>query len=143
MWKEYADGEHAVAMVSTLDRLISAMPENVDVGHVDYVDFGSEGSYTAIHFARAFMKRITLEDEREVRAVLYESPVIEHGRWSIPIRPGDEVGHRVPVDLSTLLMRVVLSPISSDDREQVSSALADAGISVPVIDSELRDRPRY
>jgi hypothetical protein len=143
MWERYGKGRDAVAIVSTLDKLVDSMPEEVTVGHVDYVDFKTESFYFSNLAARAFVKSRTLADEHEVRAVLSEPPVTKSERWSITIPPGEEVGHLVAVNLRTLITRVVLSPLSLGIRDRVSNALADAGFSVPVDDSEVVAPRRY
>jgi hypothetical protein len=143
MWERYGKGRDAVAIVSTLDKLVDSMPEEVTVGHVDYVDFKTESLYFSNLAARAFVKSRTLADEHEVRAVLSEPPVTKSERWSITIPPGEEVGHLVAVNLRTLITRVVLSPLSLGIRDRVSNALADAGFSVPVDDSEVVAPRRY
>jgi hypothetical protein len=143
MWERYSKGEDAIAIVSTLDRLIESMPDAVTVGHVDYIDFLTESSYYANPMARAFVKSRTLEDEREVRAVLIEPPTVVANRWSITIPAGAEIGHPVAVNLPTLVGRVVLSPSSLSSRDHVTRILLTAGIAVPVEDSEITIPPRY
>jgi len=143
MWERYSKTGDSVAIVSTLNQLVEAVPENVTVGHVEYIDFASEWSWSANPRDRAFLKSRTLEDEREVRAVLVEPPITRDGRWAITIPPGEEIGHRVPVKLSTLVTRVVLSPKSVRCADDVLAALAAAGIAAPVDLSECCAGPRY
>jgi hypothetical protein len=143
MWERYGRDQDSVAIVSTLDRLIESMPKEVTVGHVEYVDFETHLFYSTNSRDRAFMKARTLEDEREVRAVLVESPIVEKGRWSITIPPGQENGHPVDIDLRTLIASVVLSPVTTSREDDLVASLQAAGISAPVKRSECSAPPRY
>ena len=143
MWERYVGDRPGIAVTTTLERLITAMPEAVTVGHVEYVDFDTDGSFTANPYARAFMKRKELEDEREVRADLMEPPITENGRWSIEVRAGEELGHRVPVDLGTLIESVVLSPSSASARGEIADVLRSASLDVPLEDSKIGRPPMY
>ena len=142
MWERYGGDEDAVAIVSSLDRFIDAMPPEVTVGHVEYVDFATEQSYSSNPRDRAFMKSRTLKDEREVRAVFWELQAPDESSWLPPGHQTD-AGYRVPVNLNTLISRVTLSPRSSHCRPIAEQALSAAGIAAPVEESECSGAPQY
>lgn len=142
MWERYGKGRPAVAIVSTLERLIDSMPDDVTVGHVDYVDFSMHDEfYSANLFTRAFMKSHDLEDEREVRATLTRGLITENGRWRIEINPGEERGFRVPVNLQHLMAAVVVSDARIHDMAR--RLLSSAGINVEPLPSISIGDPTY
>lgn len=143
MWERYGKGGQAVAIVTTLDKLIDAMPESVTVGHVEYVDFQTHQSFSFSIQARCFLKGRELEDEREVRAVLQDPPLVENGRWSISIPDDLKAGFGVDVRIENLVGRIVISPASPQVLDEVAAEVRAAGIDAPVSHSELLRRPDY
>lgn len=143
MWERYGKGRPAVAIVTTLDDFICAMPEHVTVGHVEYVDLLTHQSYSFNLLARCFLKGRELEDEREVRAALEDPPVIENGRWSLNIPEAMKMGFGVDVCLERLISKIVISPATPEIQDEVAAEVAAAGLSAPVTVSELLRRPEY
>jgi hypothetical protein len=143
MWERYGKGEPAVAIATTLDKLIDAMPDQITVGHVEYVDLLTHQSFSFSLLARCYLKGRELEDEREVRAVLYDPPVVENGRWSISIPEDKKSGFGVEVRLEDLLGKVVISPGSPQIIDEIKSEVESAGIDALVSQSELVRRPEY
>jgi len=144
MWDRYGGSEESVALVSTLGRLREAVPERVDVGHVDYIDFTTEQFFTSNPGHRAFLKVRELEDEREVRGVIVDWPQTgPDGRWTISIDEGQKNGYYVPVDLARLLQRVVVSPNSPEIVAEVASALRRHALHAEVCSATLSRIPMY
>jgi len=93
--------------------------------------------------ARCFPKGRELEDEREVRAVIYDPPVTENGRWSITIPDELKTGYGVDVQVENLLGRIVISPASAQIYGEIVAEVAAAGIDAPITQSDLVRRPDY
>jgi hypothetical protein len=141
MWDRYGRGNESVAVVTTFESLRKAMPGRADVGHVDYIDFGGEeAAFSSNPSLRAFQKLRELEDEREVRAVLFDYP--EPGS-EIEIEPGTDVGYHVPVDLELLVHRVVISPDTTDIIDEIRTEVARRGLSADVVSSAIARKPVY
>jgi hypothetical protein len=146
MWDRYGGGKEAVALVTTFQRLCDSVPARVDVGHVDYVDVGNDeiGALTSNPSQRAFQKVRELDDEREVRGVIFDSPVnAPKPDEEIAIEPGTEIGYRVPVDIDRLVQRVVVSPSTPHILDEVRSRVRNANLNVEVAPSTLSRRPTY
>lgn len=146
MWDRYGRGGEAVAVVTTFDALKQSVPEHVDVGHMDYIDAGSDEirNHSANPSHRAFQKRREFEDEREVRCVIFDYP--EHGPKpdeEIPIAAGTDTGYHVPVDLSRLVAGAVVSPDSPQIIGEVRQKLVESGIEVEIVPSTLLTPPTY
>jgi hypothetical protein len=146
MWDRYGKGGETVAVVSTFGRLRDSLPDAVDVGHVDYVDIGSDTIVSNLTNPshRAFQKVRELDDEREVRGVICDWP--RHGFGSdgeIPIGVGTEIGYCVPVNLERLVTKIVISPDSPRIIEEVRGRVGAAALTVDVIASNLSRKPTY
>jgi hypothetical protein len=144
MWDRYGTGEESVAVVSTLARLRATVPERVDVGHVDYVNFETEMFYSANPSHRAFQKILQLQDEREVRAVISDpTNTNPDGKWSIVIKQGEERGYHVSVDVAGLIESVVISPRSQHIIDEIRDLIKRHGLNVEVRPSTLSAPPVY
>ena len=146
MWDRYGRGKEAVAVVTTFQCLRESVPERVDVGHVDYIDIGIDEivNHSSNPSHRAFQKVRELEDEREVRGVFFDWP--ETGpepSEEIAIKPGTEIGYRIPVDVVRLIQRVVVSPKSPHAIDEVRSRVLTAGLNIEVAPSSLSRKPTF
>lgn len=147
MWDRYGKGEEAIAMVTTFQDLKAALPPRADVGHVDYVDFASEEigvSSNPSH--RAFQKICELEDEKEVRAVLFDYPKGQDDvkpDTEIKIDPKTDIGYRVEVNLEHLIHRVVISPDAPGIIDEVRAEVERNQLSVDVVKSTISRKPAY
>jgi hypothetical protein len=146
MWDRYGKGNEAVAVTAAFQRLRESVPERVDVGHVDYIDVGRDDiiNQSSNPSHRAFQKVREFEDEREVRAVIFDWP--ESGPKpgeEIAIEPGTEIGYHVPVDIARLIQRVVVSPETPHITDEVRSRVLASGLNVEVTPSSLSRKPTY
>ncbi|MGA2216183.1 MAG: hypothetical protein ABSH31_23120, partial [Bryobacteraceae bacterium] len=128
MWKLYVSGREGVAVKSTVRRLRhvltagAATNRSPTIGRVRYGDAfvpGASDFGGILHAERPlFHKNIGFEHEREVRAVVYD-PYYE--AWAALQTANDAADHplkqsevgrgeAVPVDLSILIERIVVSP---------------------------------
>ncbi|HEV2379605.1 MAG TPA: DUF2971 domain-containing protein [Terriglobia bacterium] len=104
MWKLYAPGKQGVAIDSTFGRLrdsFSAAKENVHIGEVKYADFSDQSSRLGNAFLHFLRKRRSFEHERELRALVYGTDVLDA-----------ETGLAITVDLATLIQTVFVAPVA-------------------------------
>lgn len=101
MWQIFGSVRQAVALITTLDRLRTAVARpDVFVGEVQYFDYATDRIESEFHRAMPFMyKRKVYEYEREARAVYFRDASDD-----------DDVGHLEPVDLHALIDRVIVAP---------------------------------
>ena len=111
MWRLYATSGYAIAIESEYRRLVDVLPqvrwEESFVGLVKYVDHDADAIPAGNGFNPVMHKRRAFEHEREVRAVIWRTPL------TVPIEADDErwpLGIDVPVRLSELVTRLVVSP---------------------------------
>jgi hypothetical protein len=137
MWDLYARGESTVAVQSTFARLRAALPEDVRIGLVEYLDYDSDTLPEGNVFAPFLRKRRSFQHEHELRAIWWDTS-------SIGKDPPDE-GKFFPCDLSALIERVYVSPIAPQwIRHLVPRVLARYQLStVPIVQSRLSDRPVF
>ena len=110
MWEIYGGKGKSIAIQSTYEKLHQAVPNYVFLGMVKYIDFEKASIFEGKQFgASPFdFKRKGFSYEKELRAVI--------GRW----KPGvvnpdrkyndDEWGMDCPIDPSTLVEKVIVSP---------------------------------
>ena len=117
MWHQYA-GTDGLAIVTTFNSLVDSLglsseDENkqIRIGRVQYVDYDTDlvpelegGSY--------FHKRKPFTSEREVRIAKFaDLPTID-GHHIDLTRDIEESGIHLPVDMSILVQRIVISPLA-------------------------------
>ncbi|MEQ1898166.1 MAG: hypothetical protein ABL971_12340 [Vicinamibacterales bacterium] len=158
VWKDYAFDrdaqEHGVALCSRYDLLCQAAASFSPRPHVGIVQYGAEhlkGHYNVQQFITT--KRKQFESDRELRLGLWHlHPLVGNNRH----HDSDNRPHRRPlfdwiderrqpcflrqrVDLQSLLTEIIVSPYAPDaTRAEVEGLLRDAGLVIPVRDSELR-----
>lgn len=140
MWKLYARTEEAVAIRSDFSLLHLALPDDVLLGQVSYVDF----STTRLKVERDplvafFNKRLEFKHEQEIRAVLDNRPNHEATSGVTP------AGLQRAIDLHSLIQSVHIAPTAADWFVQlVSSLCRKYGLRrVPVIGSSLDAKPFF
>jgi len=139
LWKIYATLNAGVAIKSTFGSLKNAFSRSSDeiyIGGVKYINYNADGD--EIDEAQAFEplmhKRVAFSHEREVRAVIWkpkqgESFATDNGQY-------------VPVDLTTLIHEVVVSPgASSWFVENVKDIITVKGFSFACRKSDHLDEP--
>jgi hypothetical protein len=131
LWKMYMSGKEGVAITSTFGRLrdcFANYQHTVYAGQVVYI--APEAAVPMDNALRLFFhKRNSFEHEHEVRAIA------KNGTGNI------EQGFLVPVDLSSLITRVVVSPSSAEwFQGAVESVTHKYGLQVPVTKSNLYDQ---
>ncbi|WP_225691953.1 DUF2971 domain-containing protein [Thalassolituus sp. ST750PaO-4] len=142
MWDLYAKTNEAVAIETNYSKLKDALPENVYIGLVNYIDYDSEWLPEGNSFYPFMHKRKSFEHEKEVRAVIQELPNTENG-----IAVGKEnqlFGLDVKVNLNTLIKTVHISPTAPKwFADLVSNVASRYGLSAPVNQSLLYSEPVY
>jgi len=149
MWKLYSFANEGVAVQSTIGRLRSALevaPHSILIGSVRYADFDSLDPHVFLNGLTPFIfKRSSFEHEREIRALIWmDAPEADEADSDrVPLEVPVEVSRSVPVDLSGLIQRVVVSPIApSWFGELVQTTCERHGILSPVSRSNLYERPQ-
>lgn len=154
MWRLYAPNNQGVALRSTYGQLVASfpafkgdtpsMPEGlwarqlfVRIGMVKYIDFDS---YEEPDDQIYFLKRLSFEHERELRAVVEDDlsfmgdPHAQHPRFP-------SGGDYVPVDLTTLVSEIYVPPGAPGwFKSVVQSIVHRYDYDFPIKQSEL-DRP--
>jgi len=146
MWDRYGGSAESIAVVTTFEALKASLPARVDVGHIEYVDIGCDemAGHSSNPSHRAFQKLREFEDEREVRAVIFDYPQSGVALGTdIAIQPGTDVGYHVPVDVTRLMKRVVISPDSPRILDEVKAKATAAGLTIDIVPSNLSRRPTY
>jgi hypothetical protein len=131
-WRLYCPPPSAGIAIQTTFFALNASFENdlaVEVGRVRYVDFRSR--FAGVNNA-IFRKRLTLNHEKEVRAVIRVDGNSE------------KLGITRPVELSSLLGAVVVSPFAPPWFEAVlREVMARFGVNAPIRPSELLLEPFF
>ena len=143
MWDQYGRSNIAVAIRSTVQRLIDALvpaPQAVFLGAVSYIDYDrvpiavDNALYPLLH------KRRSYSHERELRAI---TTFPEHeGAYDLENNP---LGILVPVDLLRLVEAIYIAPLAPAwTAETIRRAVADSfGQELPVRQSRLGEQPRF
>jgi hypothetical protein len=129
MWKLYSSGLYTLAIRSTVGGFKEACEgTKVYVHWVNYIDYDKEKQAWNNFTDPLFTKRKSFQHENELRAVTY-----------LPEPQADVAGIPVPVDLSTLLERIVVSPYDPPWLQGVVKSLLDKYDlgNVPIETSEL------
>ncbi len=138
MWKLYGEMGSSIAIRSTFERLKVAVPDNIYVGVVNYIDFDRDPISETNFFLPYTHKRKSYAHEREIRGVFSDFTELESGS------PTDYAGGWVDVDLDQLVEGVYLAPQSEGWVEElVMGVLKRYGRSWPVVRSRLEEDPFY
>ena len=158
MWRLYTSGSEGVALNTTVDKLKRALSNqswSVTIGKVKYIDHEADDDGTAPVFdtlGPLFCKRRSFEHEREVRAVIANPAEPELSRAAADeIQPGQtftvpwplaDHGLHVPIDISVLVTRLVVSPKFPPWAIRAFQRLVDNfGLAVRVESSDLLKTP--
>lgn len=136
MWKIYSAPSAGVAIKTDFGSLADAFTSKVpvNIGSVHYIDYETDKIPDQSPDGPFLRKRYHFEHEREVRAIVVSQlPLEEH-----------DSGMSLPVDLSTLVHEVVVSPLAQNWlAELVKSVATKYGLAAPVIASSLADGPSW
>jgi hypothetical protein len=122
LWRGYGGGPCGVAIRSTVDLLDRLIPEQFDpapsptweanailIGAVRYVDYASELERVPNDdnaYAPFVCKSVAYEHESEIRALFMD--FVRDDVTELP------AGRSIPVDLESLILQVIVSPLSPD-----------------------------
>jgi hypothetical protein len=152
MWRLYSHGSNGVALQSSYTRLVETFAEadhDVYVGRVRYIDYDrdrfpdDDPHHPMMHKRRAF------EHEREIRAVVKESPREssktreKNGAADTPDREHDRPGIIVSANTDKLIERIYVNPASpSWQVEMIRGTVEKFGIDPDMVSqSELAEPP--
>jgi hypothetical protein len=145
MWNLYSASNEAVCVQSTYRRLRVALPPQVLIGEVTYIDYETQGfppsnAFNVFNFI--MHKRLSFEHERELRAILWEMSGTPEAK-SLLARVGP-IGLAIPVDLTTLIENVYVSPTAAPWFAGLVEAMTKkCGLDFPVKQSVLGEQPLY
>ena len=142
MWKIYAQQNAGVAVKTDFRSLCESFvdDQSVYIGRVNYIDYNPNIADYHANFAvegnsmgPLLYKRNHFQHEREVRAILGESPPAGH----------QEPGRNVTVDLTKLVHEVRVSPLAAAwVSDLVTSVVSKYGLLAPVGTSLMAENPR-
>lgn len=116
MWKLYLKSNEGIAIQSTYKRLRKSFnnnsKDNVYIGRVKYIDYGSEGIPRDNLFRAILHKRKSFEYERELRAMVWDDSILGHIMG--PDREAHKDGKYVGFDLEVLINKIYLGPGTPD-----------------------------
>lgn len=147
MWKLYAEESKGVAICSTPERMREAFRpfrlspdygvEDMWAGYVRYKDL-LKVRMKAGMLERFFFKHQAFSWEREFRLAISVRTAEEFG-VNVP-----ELGIQVPVDIGTLIERIMLGPeLTPENRDSIISHAKKAGLGGRICMSSLLGQPRY
>ena len=140
MWRLYLKSDEGIAIRSTARRLADCFAgygEDVFIGQVSYIDYDVDGIEFNCTFNNIFSKRISFAHEKEVRAVVWQCEGAAEG-----LKPSEEHGLIVPVDLPCLVEAVYVAPTTAAwFHKLVGHVLQRYGLSVEVRQSSLSKSP--
>lgn len=142
MWKLYLQSNEGVAIRTDYDTLVGileAAPLNAGISKVQYIDYDT----TPIPFGNGFFpfvhKRLSFAHENELRAVIWR---IDH--INAPQIPASSTSVCVDVSPTQLIKSIHVSPTAPPwFGELVEQVAHRYGLQVPVIRSNLYDRPTF
>lgn len=138
MWRTYTASHEAVAITTSYDLLRRVLPSYVLLGLVRYISHRHDRVPTFNMLEYIMHKDVSFAFENEVRAVALQPARDEDGLSDFLehlFEREDDAGFHVfapPVDVSTLVCRVVLHPRASNAFTQdVSGLCAEHGLPLP------------
>jgi hypothetical protein len=145
MWNLYARTEEAVCIQSTYKRLRDILSKKSKIGLVKYVDYRNEWIPESNILAPFMYKRKSFEHERELRAVINLSGIIESASDISDIEGEPPIGGIwVPIDLNEIIEKVYAAPYAPEwFGELLKSVVKTYNLDVPVIKSSLDDEPMF
>lgn len=144
MWKLYASEEKGIAIkskISLLKTCIEDKKKEFCLGPVNYIDYEKDYIPEANEFIKYFYKRNIYKHEREFRIL---TDKLEDINLVVGGKKEPEPGLFIPVDLSILIERVLISPYSDRETEkQVKDLLKDRNLSSRYSSSSIHRSPDF
>ena len=142
MWKVYAQTKEAVAVRSTYASLRKVLPDRINIGTVQYIDFESQ-PIPEVNVLYPFMyKRMSYSHERELRALIFQ--VVDEHDQVINDPDLAPKGTYVEVDVDELVHSIYVAPGSPAwFREVVAGVCSTYGLEKEVFQSSIDDEPFY
>ncbi len=134
MWAQYSTGGKAISVQSAYATLRECLGDSVyGIGLIKYIDYEAEQipSHRPL-FSRFMRKRRSVEHEKELRALIYNTGEIpDYGVWR-------------PIDLNALIDRIHVAPTSPKWYVSVVQGVAARyGLNTPVFRSSLDSDPIF
>lgn len=112
LWKLYLKSDEGIAIRSTRNRLGESFMESdfpICTVPILYIDYEKDDPPVPTRLAPFRYKRKSFEHERELRAVYYAEAIDKSGKKQDPL---GEAGIYVPTNVTTLIERIYVSPLS-------------------------------
>jgi len=136
MWKLYLKSDEGLAIRTTREALISALPvaeHAIEIHRVEYLDFDADAPPQSER-RWWLLKRKSFEHEREVRAVLINDKARNHLGIAVPLA--------APID--RLVLAVHVAPSTPEFFREAVQSICDAfGLKTTVQRSKIDDDPIY
>lgn len=140
MWKLYARTEEAICVRSTYAKLNAALPSDVFLGEVIYIDYEQHVVPLGNLLTPYVHKRRSFEHERELRALIADmAAAFEQPRKEPPTS-----GVWRDIDLTSVIDRIHLAPTAPDwFTETVQTTIKQFGFNFDVVRSGLDESPLW
>jgi hypothetical protein len=143
MWQQYSRDGASIAIQSSYIRFRGVLQPSIQLGLVQYIDYETEAIPHSNIINYCMHKRLSFEHERELRALIWtvggECPGTPHSGAD-----GKVEGVSVPVDVGSLVERVVVAPNSPIWLEDLVGALLRRyGVKVVLGRSAMESTPLF
>jgi hypothetical protein len=128
MWVMYGRVAHAVAIRSTIRRLVDAtrsLQEPFYLGQVTYANYEEDSPPAGDFFSPLFMKRRSFEHEREIRALVSDFTAVKNFDQTGEFVANSIRGRHIPTVLESLIERIYVAPQAPDWFYEIVRDLAD------------------
>ncbi len=144
MWKLYAQSNEAIAIQSSYTRLAHCLDKIAYLGVMKYLDYAHDTFSDWNALLPTMHKRKSFEHERELRAVVWDLPIVPVEGISFDAVPPEGGIWRKPLDLHELIERVYVAPTSPAwFKELVEQVVVRYGLDKPVYQSSLDSKPLF
>lgn len=149
MWKLYLKSNEGIAVCSTVGNFKRAIvdPQAVYIGSVRYINYETDGIDPNFMFSSFLTKRKSFEHEKEIRAIIKESPEPNPSDPNKTLDLSIETikhGLNIGVDLNELVKSVYVSPDSPQWLfELIKSVSVRYGYDFDVLQSEMNASPLF
>lgn len=142
MWGLYTKSNEAIAIQTTYENLVNALPATVFMGYVKYIDYEKDYFRVNNPFYPFMHKRKSFAHDNEVRIIRQESSIIKNGELCFD--KSDKDGISVDVNLGSLIEKIYVAPKASAwYRDLVEEVLKKYAINKKPHLSDLDKDPLY